>query len=439
MYQTVYSSKPVAPSPVVLKSEVLIIGGGIVGMTVARQLAREGVQVVVVEKGEKLGGSAGDLHFFYDRPDDVQKWMGELISTLESDRNISVLRGAKLKRLDGQLGRFHALIRMSDGAERTLSPSAVVVATGGITQPVEAVSGTNRCIGSSEMEKLLAECRDAPLTWKGQPVKAVTFILDLTNDDIKIDTVNALKQALLLQEKACQIAVIARDLKVSVSGMELLYSRAREKGVLFFKYDDPPLLTHTGDTITVDVQDLTTLRKEERETVSLTSDLVVVGETFAADPETQELCRAMKLRTGPGGRLMEDNPQLARVMSNRRGIFLAGACRFPQVVKESLREAQAVVQEVMALLHGKGGNYTPENPVAEVDAKKCAVCYTCVRLCPHIAIGVERYGERTVYAAPTEKDQNTLWQAARIEPAACFGCGICVAECPARAITLYQN
>lgn len=405
-------------------------------MTVARQLAREGVQVVIVEKGEILGGGARDLHFFYDRPDDVQKWMGEMISTLEGDGNIAVLRGAKLKRLDGQLGRFHALMRMSDGTERTLSPSAVVVATGVITRPVEAMSGQARCIGSSEMEKLLAQSRDLPLTWKGQPVKKVTFILDLTNDDIKIDTVNAIKQALILQEKGCQIAVVARDLKVSVSGMELLYSRAREKGVLFFKYDDPPVLTHTDDGIAVEVQDMTTLRKEELETVSLPSDLVVVGETFAADPETQELCRVMKLRAGPGGLLMEDNPQLSRVMSNRRGIFLAGACRFPQVVAVSLREAHAVVQEVMALLHG--GAYIPENPVAEVDTQKCAVCYTCVRLCPHVAIGVERYGDRNVYAAPAQQDPNTLWQAARIEPAACFGCGICVAECPARAITLYQ-
>lgn len=436
MYQTVYSSKPIARSPVVLKSEVLIIGGGIVGMTIARELARNGVRIVIIEKEKTLGGGARDLHFFYDRPDDGRKWVGELISTLEGDGNIHVLKGTKLKRLDGQLGRFHASIQTSDDREKTLSPSAVVLATGCITRPAEAMSEGSRCIGSSEMERFLAECRDLPLTWKGQPVKTVTFILDLTNDDIKIDTVNAIKQALILQEKGCQIAVVARDLKVSVSGMELLYGRAREKGVLFFKYDDPPVLTRTGDGIGVEVHDMTTLRKEERETVSLPSDLVVIGETFAADPENQELCRVMKLRTGPDGRLMEDNPQLPRVMSNRRGIFLAGACRFPQVVTESLKEAHAVVQEVMALLYGEA--YTPENPVAEVDPHKCAICYTCVRLCPHVAIGVERYGDRTVYAAPAEKDQNTLWQAARIESAACFGCGICVAECPARAITLYH-
>jgi heterodisulfide reductase subunit A-like polyferredoxin len=28
------------------------------------------------------------------------------------------------------------------------------------------------------------------------------------------------------------------------------------------------------------------------------------------------------------------------------------------------------------------------------------------------------------------------WGAAKVDPVACYGCGICVAECPARAITL---
>ena len=133
----------------------------------------------------------------------------------------------------------------------------------------------------------------------------------------------------------------------------------------------------------------------------------MVSETFAADPKTEELCRVIRLRPGANGMLMDDNPQLQRVLSNRRGIFVAGACRFPQIVTESLSEAHAVVQEVKALLHG--GAYTPANPVAEVDPRKCAVCYTCVRLCPHAAIGMERYGERNVYAAPAiEKRKHPL-------------------------------
>jgi heterodisulfide reductase subunit A-like polyferredoxin len=132
---------------------------------------------------------------------------------------------------------------------------------------------------------------------------------------------------------------------------------------------------------------------------------------------------------------MEDNPQLLRVRSNRRGIFVAGACRFPQEVSESLTEGRALAQEVTALL--SKGTYAYDLAVAEVDPKKCAVCYTCPRLCPHSAITVEKYGDKNVYVTPGTGEE-TKWGAAKVDPASCYGCGICVAECPAKAITLHH-
>jgi len=435
MYQTMYGSRSPAPAPLPLKPNVLILGGGVVGITVARELAREGIHIDLVENDESLGGSIRDLYFFYDRRTDVQKWIGDRIAAVEGAENIIIHKRAKLKRFDGHLGSFQALIDTPDG-QKVLPSSIAVLATGCITRPPAATNSGDGVIGLSDMEKLLAENRNGSLVWRGRQVKTITYLLDQVNDDIKIDAVTAVKQSLILQEMGCRVSVIVRDLKVSASGMERLYRQAREGGVLFFKYDEPPVLSATGDRISVDVQDTTALRKEDRETVSLPSDLVVTGEAYVPDPSAEELCRIMKLRLGARGLFMDDNPQFQRVLSNRRGIFLAGACRFPQIVTESLSEAYAVVQEVKALLHP--GSYTPVNPVAEVDSGKCAVCYTCVRLCPHAAIAVETHAERNVYAAPAGENEGTLWGAARIEPAACFGCGICAAECPARAITLYQ-
>jgi NAD-dependent dihydropyrimidine dehydrogenase PreA subunit len=52
-----------------------------------------------------------------------------------------------------------------------------------------------------------------------------------------------------------------------------------------------------------------------------------------------------------------------------------------------------------------------------------------------LAITVEKYAEKNVYAAIGTEGE-IKWGAAKVNPAACFGCGICVAECPAKAITL---
>jgi heterodisulfide reductase subunit A-like polyferredoxin len=217
--------------------------------------------------------------------------------------------------------------------------------------------------------------------------------------------------------------------------MERLYQKARKKGTLFFKYQDPPRLSIVNGKIRVDVKDTAAIQKNERWPVFILSDLVVASQAFVPTPDTESLARLLKIHLGDRGFLMEDNPQLLRVRSNRRGIFVAGACRFPQEVSESLTEARAVAQEVTALL--SKGAYTYDLAVAEVDSKKCAVCYTCPRLCPHAAITVEKYGDKNVYITPGASE-GTKWGAAKVDPASCYGCGICVAECPAKAITLHH-
>jgi heterodisulfide reductase subunit A-like polyferredoxin len=50
---------------------------------------------------------------------------------------------------------------------------------------------------------------------------------------------------------------------------------------------------------------------------------------------------------------------------------------------------------------------------------------------------VEKYGERNVYIPPGTGGERK-WGAAKVDPASCYGCGICVAECPAKAIILHH-
>jgi heterodisulfide reductase subunit A len=433
--RSVSSSKPIENQSLPLKPEVLVLGGGITGISIAQELADVGIHVFLVEKETHLGGNTLELHKFYNRPLEVQKWMDEKISEVKKNPQISLFTQTELKHLDGHLGRFQAKIQSADRTETVPSVSAIVVATGyTVRRETKGIYGHKRVIVFSEIEKLLSEAKGPSLLWNGKKVEMVTYLLDGVNEDIKVDSINAVKQALLLQEAfQCQVAILCKDVKVAADGMERLYRRAREKGVLFFKYEDPPKLSIVNGQIQVDVRDTAAIQKKEQWSVSILSDLVVVGEAFVPTPETESLSGFLKIHLGNRGFLMEDNPQLLRVRSNRRGIFVAGACRFPQEVSESLIEARAVAQEVIALL--SKGAYTYDLAVAEVDPKKCAVCYTCPRLCPHSAITVEKYGERNVYIT-SGTGREMKWGAAKVDPASCYGCGICVAECPAKAITL---
>jgi heterodisulfide reductase subunit A-like polyferredoxin len=363
--------------------------------------------------------------------------MDEKISGVRNDPQITLFTGAELKHLDGHLGRFQAKIQGPDRTETDLSVSAIVVATGYTARrETNGIYGHKRVTVLPEMEKLLSEAGGPSLLWDGKKVEMVTYLLDGVNEDIKVDSINAVKQALLLQEAfQCQVAILCKDVKVAADGMERLYRKAREKGVLFFKYEEPLKLSIVNGQIQVQVRDTAAIQKKDQWPVSVLSDLVVVSEAFVPAAETESFSRLLRIHLGNRGFLMEDNPQLLRVRSNRRGIFVAGACRFPQEVSESLIEARAAAQEVIALL--SKGTYTYDLAVADVDPKKCALCYTCPRLCPHAAITVEKYGERNVYSTPGTGGE-MKWGAAKVDPASCYGCGICVAECPAKAITLHH-
>jgi heterodisulfide reductase subunit A-like polyferredoxin len=436
--RTISHSKPIEVRSLPLKPEVLILGGGITGISMAQELAMAGIHVFLVEKGPHLGGRVLELYKFYDRPLEVQKWMDEKISWVKNNPQITFYTQTELKHLDGHLGRFQAKIQGPDQTETNLSISAIVVATGySAQQQTEDIYSHKRVAGFSEMEKLISEKTGPSLLWDGKKIEMLTYLLDRVNEDIKVDSINAVKQALLLQEAfQCQVAILCKDVKVAADGMERLYRKAREKGVIFFKYEAPPKLSIVNGQIQVDVKDTAAIQRKDQWPVSILSDLVVVSDAFVPTAETPDLSRLLRIHLGHRGFFMEDNPQLLRVQSNRRGIFVAGACRFPQEVSESLIEARAVVQEVTALL--SKGAYTYDLAVAEVDPKKCAVCYTCPRLCPHSAITIEKYGERNVYVTSGTGGE-AKWGAAKVDPASCYGCGICVAECPAKAITLQHS
>ena len=284
--RTVSNSKPIDVQSLPLKPKVLVLGGGITGISIAQELTQAGIHVSLVEKEAHLGGRALELHQFYNRPLEVQKWMGEKISEVKKNPQITLFTQTELKRLEGHLGRFQAKIEGPDRTETPLSVSAIVVATGyAIHREKKGIYGHKRVVGFQEMEKLLSEKTDPSLLWDGKKIETVTYLLDEINEDIKVDSINAIKQSLVLQEHfKRQVVILCKDVKVAADGMERLYRKAREKGVLFFKYEEPPRLSIVNGQIQVDVKDTAAIQKMEQWPVSILSDLVVVSEAFIPTP-----------------------------------------------------------------------------------------------------------------------------------------------------------
>src|SRR4030042_221844 len=235
--RTVSNSKPIDVQSLPLKPDLLVLGGGITGISIAQELTQAGIHVSLVEKEAQLGGRALELLKFYDRPLEVQKWMAGNISEVKKNPQITLFTQTELKRLEGHLGRFQAKIEGPDRIETILFVSTVVVATGyAAHRERTGIYGDKRVIGFAEIESLLSKNTGPPLLWDGKKIETVTYLLDGMNEDIKIDSINAIKQSLVLQEHfKGQVAILCKDVKVAADGMERLYRKAREKGVVFLK------------------------------------------------------------------------------------------------------------------------------------------------------------------------------------------------------------
>jgi heterodisulfide reductase subunit A-like polyferredoxin len=426
---------PIGREEIEVPRKAVVIGGGIVGIKAALALADANIGVTLLTRAKDIGGKAIQLAHFYDRPEDISSWFGKQVKRVKEHPRIDVRTSVELRGFEGLLGDYRITLRDSLGKREVVKGSAVLLSWGYDVVPNTDGIFDHRCfISPPRMEAMLRDGKGSLVDEKGKPIKTVTFILDLVNETIKIDSANAIKNALLLKnDHDCTVYVVCRDIKVSLDGMERQYRKAREMGVIFIKYDDPPRLSPVNGQINVEVKEVSTRVMEEEYTVAILSDLVVLSEKFVPSKDNEMLAGILDIPLPQEGYLMDDNPQFAQVRANRRGVFIAGGCRFPQTLNEALVEAEAAASGITQLL--SQGVYEYDLAVAEIDPAKCACCLTCPRVCPHSAIVVEQYAEENIYFTGGY-GKDFKWRAARVLTTQCYGCGICVSSCPTKAIIL---
>ena len=427
--------RPIEREKVEIPKSAVVIGGGMVGVRAALMLAHANIAVILLTRAKAIGGKAIQLAHFYHRPDEVSSWFGKQVEEVEKHPNIDVKTSVELKGFEGSLGDYRVTVQDPRGRSEVVRGSAIILATGyEVVANTEGIFGHGCFISPPQMEGMLGDGGNLPKGEEDKPIKTVTFVLDLVNESIKIDSANAVKNAILLRrDHHCMVYVICRDVKVSLDGMERQYRKAREIGVVFIKYEEPPRFSLLNGQVNVEVKEVSTKMGGDEYSVSILSDLVVLSEKFVPSRDNEMLANIFGVPLSQDGYLMDDNPQFNQMRANRRGVFLAGGCRYPQPLDEAMVEAEAAASGVTELL--SRGVYEFDLAVAEVDPKKCAVCLTCPRVCPHSAIVIEQYAERNIYVTGGYAE-DFQWRAARVLPAQCYGCGICVSSCPTKAITL---
>jgi heterodisulfide reductase subunit A-like polyferredoxin len=427
--------EPLHKMPLSLYHSALVVGGGVAGMTAALSLADQGFPVTLVERSPELGGWAHKLSASVSG--DPAPFVQGLIQRVRSHERIEVLTNTVVVEAKGFVGNFQTLVRnIDDPRQRLIEHGATIIATGAqeYRGPEFGLGQDPRIVTQGDLEEICQSANQQSANRQSTIPDRVVMIQcvgpwDNGHTDGKEEfycsrlcCAVALKNALRLKElnPATQVTILYKDMR-TYGFKENLYTEARRQGVTFIRYDDttaPQVRTADG-RLEVAVTDPVL-----GEPLVLTPDLLVLSEAIVPAEGSEELARMFKFSCSREGFFLEAHVKLRPVDFPAEGIFLCGAAHYPKFLDEAVTQAEAAAARAATIL--SKDELQIGGVVAEVEQAKCTACLTCVRICPFDVPVID----------PAAVGAGGIRGAARIEVAACRGCGICAAECPAKAIEL---
>jgi quinone-modifying oxidoreductase subunit QmoB len=459
------------PEPAILENlskTILVIGGGITGMTAALESAKAGYQVVLVEKEAQLGGFANKLYKkiptrnFTD-PVIVDTGIDKVISEVESNPSIKVYKSAKVEKTEGQPGLYDVTILSSTGSE-TVKIGAIVVATG--WKPYDATKldylgyGKHKNVVTNFEFEDMARKGIITRPSDGKEAKKVAFIqcAGQRNPDhlqycSSMCCATSLKQARYVRQNSDALAMIFYiDLRTP-GRLEAFYREAQnDPGIMLTKADVTGVSDAGNGNLFVE-----TAKSLLGENVKVEADLVVLatgmvpttrapqeyldGITQAAAKGDEakkayiestpkpEFILNLAYRQGPELPALEGALGFAdsnficfQYETRRTGVYAAGPVRQPMNMTEAQEDAAgAAFKAIQCIDHvAKGIAVHPrawDITFPDPQLIRCTACKRCTEECPFGAI------EEDAKGIPTYMVNR------------CRRCGTCMGACPERIVS----
>jgi quinone-modifying oxidoreductase subunit QmoB len=459
-----------------LSKKILVIGGGVAGLTAAVEAAKTGYEVTIVEKENRLGGKAvaWRKQFPTKAPwtDLEAPMVGDLIKAVEAEASITVKTGVEVARISGAPGDYTATFKptgtesewdapakvgvdeqdkiakgqMEDpnaGLKNYMSKNpdgeafgAVVLATGwkpaDVSEYEHLGHGTfKNVVTNAEFEKMAGQGKIVRPS-DGKPVESIAFVQSpggAENDKDfpycnSVTSMVALKQAMYVREdNAAAKAYILYQHMRTPGNMELFYKAAQnEDGIFLTKAAVTKVEEESNGSLTVSAQD--TLLNED---ISLDVDMVVLAAGMV--PATRDEASVnLAYRQGPAFLDLDlfdgyaDSHFICFPYETRRtGVYTCGGVRKAMPIDETIDDSTGAALKAIQCLecadrgvsvHPRSGDKT----YPDFFFQRCTQCKRCTEECPFGALDDDEKG--TPLPNPTR----------------CRRCGTCMGACPERII-----
>jgi len=457
-----YMKLPHANEAAASNDNLLVVGGGVVGMTAALEAAAAGYPVTLVEKSGQLGGSAAfeykriPEHMPYADPEDTG--VADMIAKIEADSNISVHLNSTITKTSGAPGRFSADISTESGSTTTANFGAIIMASGARNYdasklPELGYGKTPDVVDQAGLEKLALEANGGPIKRPsdGKEVGKVVFVQCAGQRSTREGhlpycsghcCLTSIKQAMYFKDQnpAVDTVVMYSDLRTPGAGGEDFYRSGQKKGIIFTKGTVSEVTAGASGPV-VKFKDLI-LNEEITDSVDLV--VLATGQVPNSGVDIDEVPQDepgqftvsvdsilnMTYRQG------KDLPHLKYGFNDshficfpyetrRTGIYSAGPVRRPMDMLQAKEDATgAVLKAIQALENAKLGRaaHPRSGDLSFPSFRKegCTQCKRCTVECPFGAI---------------DEDENRYPQ---FNEARCRRCGTCMGACPVRVIS-FEN
>jgi heterodisulfide reductase subunit A len=407
--------EPMSDPQIQINQTALVIGGGISGMSAARNLAAQGYPTCLIEKSGALGGQARDIYQTW-RGEDVQQNLKKLIHEVQSNPKIDVRLNTELKQVEGFVGNFKSTLQ-TDGNETVLEHGIAIIATGASElKPDQYLYGKDpRVLTSLDLDRKFID-RD-PLLNQVQSAVFIQCVGSRIKERpycSKVCCTHSVLSALRLKENnpEMDVYIIYRDIR-TYGLREDLYREARAKGILFIRYDDNKELNVNKDKDDLQMRFTSYVLNREME---IRPDLLILA-TAIVPPKENPVSKLFKVPVNSDGFFVEAHVKLRPIDFSTDGVFVCGLAHSPKPIDESIAQGLGAAARSVTLLSQKEmfGNAV----VAFINPETCVGCQGCLKVCSYEAI---RYLE----------DRKIC----EVNEAICKGCGACAATCPSASAQL---
>ena len=393
---------------------VLVIGGGVAGMTAARTLSQQGYTTHLVEKGSQLGGQALYLNETW-HGETVGRFVEDLITRVQDDVNITVRLNTDIQNGDGFIGNFKTTVQ-ADSETTVLEHGVTIIACGAMEfKPDNYFYGQDdRVLTGLELQHKLKASPSFETCLTAVFIQCVGSRIKERPYCSKVCCTRSIKSALELKalNPDMDIFVLYRDLR-SYGLREDLYREALEKGIKFIRHHNESGIdvSQTEKGLNVKFTDRVLRRRMEIHT-----DLLILASAMVPQ-KNNPLARLYKVAQNDDGFFTEAHVKLRPSDFATDGVFVCGLAHAPKPLDESIAQAQAAASRAVTVLSAL--QISVSGTVARVDPNFCSQCGVCVAVCP--------------YSAPTFNEKTGK---AEIQATLCKGCGLCTASCRSGAINL---